>query len=257
MCPPTHFGVTYRINPWMDPSVPVQRNRAMQQWTHLRNLYVAAGHTVATIEAAPGLPDMVFAANAGIVAGDAVLLARFRHAERSGETEAYADAVRRLGLRPVIGTYVNEGQGDYLRVGSVMLGASGFRTDPRAHAEVAEFAGVPVVALELVDDRFYHLDTALAVLDDDLVAYWPGAFSRGSRHTLEELFPDAVIADEQDAAGWGLNASSDGHRVVMAREATRLAAMFSERGFAPTLVDVSELQKAGGSVKCCTLELPC
>jgi N-dimethylarginine dimethylaminohydrolase len=256
MCPPTHFGVSYRINPWMDPAAGANRARAVRQWARLREI-LAVGHDVTVLDATPGQPDMVFAANAAVPAGNAVLLARFRHPERAGEEPAYAEGFRRLGFSVVPASYVNEGQGDYLRAGPVMLGGSGFRTDPRAHDEVAEFTGLPVVPLELVDDRFYHLDTALAVLDEGLVAYWPGAFSARSRGALGDLFPDAVLASEDDAAGWGLNACSDGQRVVMSAPATRLAATFSERGLCPVMVDVSELQKAGGSVKCCVLELPC
>ena len=65
--------------------------------------------------------------------------------------------------------FVNEGEGDLLVAGPpddrVLLAGTGFRTDPRAHAEAAAVLGCPVLPLELVDPRFYHLDTALAVLD--------------------------------------------------------------------------------------------
>jgi len=257
MCPPTFFGVEYRINPWMDPTRPVDRRRALGEWRRIMELYRAAGHEVVTVDAAPGLPDMVFSANAGIASGDRVLLTRFRHAERAAEEAAYAAAFATLGFREVVpATYVNEGEGDYLRA-RVVLGGSGFRTDPRSHDEVAEFLGVPVVPLELVDDRFYHLDTALAVLTDDLVAYWPGAFSRRSVGVIEDMFPDAIVATEADATAFGLNAWSDGRSVVVADGAHGLIAALRDRGFVPLPVDTSELQRAGGSVKCCTLELPC
>ena len=97
--------------------------------------------------------------------------------------------------------HVNEGEGDFLLVGAQILAGTGFRTTPAAHAEVAAITGLPVVSLELVDPRFYHLDTALAVLDDETVAYFPGAFSVTSQATLAILFPDAVIAGEADAVG--------------------------------------------------------
>lgn len=257
MCPPTYFGVEYRINPWMDPTRPVDRRRAVRQWRRIADLYRAAGHAVLTVDAAAGLPDMVFSANAGIVSGDRVLRTRFRHAERAGEEAAYDAAFHALGFREVVAaSYVNEGEGDYLRA-RVVLGGSGFRTDPRSHDEVADFLGVPVVSLELVDERFYHLDTALAVLTDDLVAYWPGAFSRRSVGVIEDLFPDAIVATEADAVAFGLNAWSDGRTVVVADGAHALIAALRDRGFQPVPVDTSELQRAGGSVKCCTLELPC
>jgi N-dimethylarginine dimethylaminohydrolase len=112
-----------------------------------------------------------------------------------------------------------------------------------------------VIGLTLIDPRFYHLDTALAVLDDTTVAYYPGAFSAGSRDVLQRLFPDAVLATEQDAAVLGLNAVSDGRHVVLSDRAIGLAGELRLRGFEPIGVDLSELLKAGGSVKCCTLEL--
>jgi N-dimethylarginine dimethylaminohydrolase len=258
MCPPTHFGVEYRINPWMDPTRPVDAARAVAEWRAVVAAYRTAGHPVVTVDPVPGLPDMVFAANAALVDGRRVLLARFRYTERAGEEAAYEAAFHRLGFTDVTrASWVHEGEGDYLRVGGLVLAGSGFRTDPRSHDEVGEFLGVPVVALELVDERFYHLDTALAVLGDDLVAYWPGAFSRRSVGVLEDIFPDAVIASDADALAFGLNAWSDGRSVVMADGAHGLAAALRERGLTTVAVDTSELQKAGGSVKCCTLELRC
>src|SRR5689334_6235134 len=69
MCAPTHFEVTYAINPWMDPTNPVDAKRAHLQWEVLRNTYLSLGHRVDLIEPMPGQPDMVFAANGGLVVG--------------------------------------------------------------------------------------------------------------------------------------------------------------------------------------------
>jgi N-dimethylarginine dimethylaminohydrolase len=43
--------------------------------------------------------------------------------------------------------------------------------------------------------------------------------------------------------------------VVLACQATELAKSLFSRGFTPVPVDMSELLKAGGGAKCCTLEL--
>ncbi len=259
MCPPDHFGVRYVINPWMDPGRAVDRGLAHRQWDILRRTYLDLGHTVELIPALPEQPDMVFAANGGLVIDGCALGARFVHPERAGEAPAYLDWLRVAGLRPVGAEHVNEGEGDLLVVGAgadrVVLAGTGFRTSREAHAEVGRRFGVAVVSLRLVDPRYYHLDTALAVLDDRTIAYHPAAFSPASRRALRRLFPDAVLAGAQDAAVLGLNAVSDGHHVVLAAQATRLAGQLRERGYQPVGVDVSELLKAGGGVKCCTLEL--
>ncbi len=255
MTPPTYFAVEYAINPWMDVDTPVDAHVAQAQWEALRRTYLRLGHRVDVVEPMPGLPDMVYAANGGFIAGDIALVARFRFAERSGETAAYAAWMASLGYRPVSTRHVNEGQGDLLMVGDTVLAGYGFRTDRRAHPEVSAALGVPVVSLELVDPRFYHLDTALAVLDDHTIAFYPPAFSAAAQHQLRALFPDAIVVASADAYVLGLNVVSDGRHVVLPSAATGFAAQLRAAGFEPVGVDLSELLKGGGSVKCCTLEV--
>jgi N-dimethylarginine dimethylaminohydrolase len=256
MCRPEHFEVSYAINPWMDVTAGVDRELALQQWDALRQTYLDLGHEVEVIPPEPGLPDMVFAANGGLVVEGRALGARFTHAERRAEGPAYLAWLAGAGLKDVTEpVHVNEGEGDFLVVGEMVLAGTGFRTDPGAHTEVQELFGIPVISLQLVDPRFYHLDTALAVLDERTVAYYPEAFSPGSRGVLQRLFPDAILASEADAVVLGLNAVSDGRHVVLPSAATDLAAQLRERGYVPVGVDLGELLKAGGSVKCCTLEI--
>jgi N-dimethylarginine dimethylaminohydrolase len=255
MCPPTYFAVSYSINPWMHPHRPVDPERALRQWQELRDTYVELGHEVMEIPAHPGLPDLVFTANAGLVIDGRALVSRFRHAERTGEEEVFYDWFTAQGYRTEQASLTNEGEGDYLVTGDVVLGGSGFRSDTWSYREVGRTFSRHVVPLRLIDPRFYHLDTALAVLDEQTVAYWPGAFSVRSRQELAHRFPNAVIASEADAVSFGLNAFSDGSHVVLSTGATGLIHQLERRGFIPVPVDLSELHKSGGSVKCCTLEL--
>ncbi|MEB3983489.1 dimethylarginine dimethylaminohydrolase family protein [Mycobacterium sp. 663a-19] len=255
MTPPAFFAVEYAINPWMDVTAPVDAGLALAQWRALYRTYRRLGHHVDLIEPVPGLPDMVYAANGGFIAGDVAIVARFRFAQRTGESRAYAAWMSSMGYRPVTTRHVNEGQGDLLKVGDMVLAGYGFRTDRRAHDEISAALGVPVVSLELVDPRFYHLDTALAVLDDHTIAFHPPAFSAAAQEQLRALFPDAIVVGSADAFVLGLNVVSDGLHVVLPSAATGFAAQLREAGFDPVSVDLSELLKGGGSVKCCTLEV--
>ncbi|GGU00425.1 dimethylargininase [Streptomyces lateritius] len=255
MCAPVHFDVVYSINPWMEPEKPTDTELAVAQWERLRSLYLGLGHQVELIDPIPGLPDMVFAANGATVVDGKVLASRFRHAQRVDEGPAYATWFRDRGYEVFDGAHINEGEGDYLVTGDRILAGTGFRTDRRSHAEAERFLGRPVVTLDLIDPRFYHLDTALAVLDHEEVMYYPGAFSAESRRTLRELYPDAILATEEDAAVFGLNAVSDGRHVLLPEQASHLIDALWSRGFVPIGVDLSELLKSGGSSKCCTLEI--
>jgi arginine dihydrolase len=261
MCPPEYFAVTYAINPWMRPESAVDPGLAMRQWTALRATYESLGHSVSTIEPVAGLPDMVFAANGATVIDGAVLGVRFKHKERAGEAAAYRSWFLIQGYAPVHEpVFVNEGEGDILVAGdpvagSTVLAGYGFRSDEAAAGELASVFGRRVVSLRLVDSRFYHLDTALCVLDASTAMYYPAAFDDAGRAALASLFDELIEAKDEDAEVLGLNAVSDGRHVVLAAQATELARSLSARGFEPVPVDMSELLKAGGGAKCCTLEL--
>jgi len=262
MCRPEHFTVSYEINPWMDVTRPTDTARAVQQWERLRDVYLDLGHTVDLVEPVAGLPDMVYAANGATVVDGVAYSARFTHPERQPEAAAYLRWFAENGFEVHSARERNEGEGDILTVGPLTLAGTGFRTDTAAHAEAAALWGREVVTLELVDPRFYHLDTALTVLEGSeggtapgAVAYYPEAFSAASRARLADLFPDAVHAVESDATVLGLNAVSDGRHVVLNPAATRLQGQLVERGYEPIGVDTTELLLGGGGAKCCTLEI--
>lgn len=261
MCPPTYFDVAYAINPWMDPSVPVDRDLALAQWTALVEAYRAAGHQVDLLDPVPGLPDMVYAANGAFALDGRVLPARFAYAERSAEATVHAGWHRRHGTdgEPLIAApaAVNEAEGDFAVLRMRLLAGYGFRTARAAHGELAALTGREVISLELVDPRLYHLDVALTVLDDerDHLAYYPGAFSPGTRRVLADRFPDAILATREDAYAFGLNCVSDGRNVFIPAGAAELRMQIAAAGYRPVSIDLSELARGGGSVKCCTQEI--
>ncbi|MEU9589027.1 dimethylargininase [Streptomyces sp. NPDC048219] len=261
VCEPRHFAVQYAINPWMCSGEPVHGGRALTQWRALIDTYRLHGHTVDTVTPVPGLPDMVFAANAALVVGGRVFGSLFHAPERRPESVPYDTWFKGAGFEVHMPEAVCEGEGDLVPVGRWILAGTGFRTTPEAHREVQEYFGRPVVSLTLVDPYFYHLDTALFVLDDGHeggdgnIVYYPGAFSPGSREVLERLYPDAVLATREDAMAFGLNSVSDGRNVFISPGARELADRLAVLGYVPVPVDLSEFHKAGGGIKCCTQEI--
>jgi len=255
MCKPDYFTVVYRINPWMDPALPTDTSLAVAQWQTLYDTYVGLGFDVHLIDPIDGLPDMVYAANGGFVIDGVAYGAKFTYPQRQPEGPAYMDWFGANGFDVREPVEINEGEGDFLLVGDVILAGTGFRSASNSHEEVASIYGRPVITLKLVNPSFYHLDTAVAVLDDTNIAYLPSAFDEASLAILRERYPDAVIVTEEDAAILGLNSYSDGYNVVIAAKAKDFERQLRERGYNPIGVDLSELLLGGGGVKCCTLEL--
>jgi N-dimethylarginine dimethylaminohydrolase len=264
MCRPEHFTVSYTINPWMEPANPTDTAKAVAQWQSLYDTYLRLGHEVELIDPIAGLPDMVYTANGGFIIDNVAYGAKFRYDERVPEGPAFMDWFRDNGYDVREPVEVNEGEGDFLLVGDVILAGTGFRSTDDSHRELREVFGREVVSLTLVDPRFYHLDTAIAVLDPVQgpggvdhanIAYLPHAFDEDSQRVLAERYPDAIQVSDEDGAVFGLNSASDGLNVIISPRATGFERQLRERGYNPVLVDLSELLLGGGGIKCCTLEL--
>ncbi|HET9898304.1 MAG TPA: arginine deiminase-related protein [Streptosporangiaceae bacterium] len=255
MCSPEYFAVEYAINPWMHPNDSVDLELARRQWQGLKETYEGLGHAVRTIDPVPGLPDMVFAANGATVIGGKVLGAKFRHPERCKESAAYMDWFRHQGYPVTEPVSVNEGEGDIVYAGRAIIAGHGFRTDAQAKDEAQALFGLPVISVRLIDPRYYHLDTALIVLDENTAAYYPAAFDEAAKDALASHFSELIEAKDEDAEVLGLNGLSDGRNVVLPVQAGNLAQRIAAAGFTVVPVDMSEFKKSGGGPKCCTLEL--
>jgi N-dimethylarginine dimethylaminohydrolase len=271
MCPPRHFAVTYSINPWMDPKGWADGGDALhavasRQWAALHRALIEAGAAIETLEPAPGLPDLVFTANAAVVLDGKALLARFRHAERRQEQPVFAKAFRALAARGLIDDVIEtpegvilEGAGDCIwdRHRGLFWMGCGFRSDAAASAVVERTFGVPCVALTLADPSFYHLDTAFCALPCGAVVYHPGAFTPAARETIEWLVaPSQRIAlGRDDAARFAANAVCFGNVGIMSGASEALAQALAERGYVLVTTPLDAFLKSGGSACCLTLRL--
>jgi N-dimethylarginine dimethylaminohydrolase len=257
MCPPEHFGVLYEINSWMHSQVPVDPDRAGEQWEQLVATLRAAGAEIEVMPAVSGLPDLVFTANAGIVNGHQFIPARFRHAERQGETphdiawfaeRGYAIDELPLGVS-------HEGAGDALPFGSVLMSGYRMRSDAAAHAYLSSLTGVAVRSLELVDERLYHLDLTFCPLDDRRAMVAPLGWDSYGRRVVEALVPELVVLDDDAALQFCANSVVVGSTIVMPACPPEVGRRLEAWGFDVAVVDVSEFQKAGGACRCLTLAL--
>ncbi len=257
MCPPTHFDVSYAINPWMDTAVPVDRALARRQWDALVATLRAAGAQIELLEARAGLPDLVFTANLGIVDGDTFVPARMRHPQRRaepGHAEAWF-AERGFTIRHLGGDVVQEGAGDALPFEGTLVGGHNTRSSASSYVDLARIVDARILPVELVDERFYHLDIAFCPLDARCALVAPTKIDDEGARLLSRLVPDPIELTDEEADAFSANAVVVGRTVVMPACSPRLRAELRGRGFEPVVVDVSEFLKAGGGPRCLTLAL--
>lgn len=258
MCRPTSYGIEYEINPWMDVRRQADRRLAVRQWQALRRvLEEELGVRVLTCRARPGLPDMCFTANAGLVYGKTFIPSRFRYRERAGEEAFFERWFRRRGYRIVRLPEEQrfEGSGDALFVGGKLLIGYYFRSDVQSHAFIGSTLGVRVLSLALTDRRFYHLDTCLAPLGPSAAICHPGAFDRYGLKVLRENVEDLLMVTPEEALQFACNAVVAGKKAVISAPCLRLARELKRRGFTVYRLDLSEFIKAGGAARCLTLPL--
>jgi ornithine--oxo-acid transaminase len=257
MCPPDHYEVAYSINPWMDLTVPVDAGRARAQWDELVSTLRAAGADVRTIEPQPGLPDMVFTANAGVVVGDTFVPAAMRNDERRAERAHFESWFAASGYRiaPFANGAVQEGAGDALPFAGRLVGGYRTRSSEGSYADLARLTGARPAEVELVDPRFYHLDLAFCPLGEGRAMVVPSALTEAGRAVISELVTDPLLLDAEEGAAFCANSVVVGSTVVMPACPPRVRRHLEAWGLEPVVVDVSEFLKAGGAVRCLTLAL--
>ncbi len=257
MCPPDHYGIEYEINPWMNRSLGAVRVLAFRQWTNLRDALVTLGVRVETLQPRPGLPDLVFTANAGLVFRDLFLSSRFKHDVRARESPVFDGwfAAHGFTVEHLPEGMYHEGAGDALFCGDVLFAGYRQRSDALAHQWVAQRFGVRCLPLELVNPRFYHLDTCFCPLAVGEAIYYPEAFDAYGRRVLATHVPKLIPVADAEAYRFGCNAVVVGKTVVHNSRCPQLAADLERAGYRPIEVELDEFLKAGGSAKCLTLRL--
>lgn len=271
MTDPGHYEVSYQINPWMRPDAwaecaAVRGEAARGASAALCAALQVAGAEVEILAGRPGLPDMVFPANAAIVLDGTALMARFRHPERQGEEAPFRQAFEALRSRRLIDEIVTlpsglfqEGAGDAHWDAHRQLFWTGFgpRSSRDAVPFIAEVFGQEVAPLELATQQFYHLDTCFCPLPGGEVLYFPPAFTDEGRRTIAAVTdPDQRIeAAPDEAAAFCVNAVCLGRTVIMAKAPTRLKAILAERGYRVVEIDLAPFILSGGAAFCMTLRL--
>ncbi len=198
VCPPDYFRINYEINPWMRRTNAVDSARAMSQWHALMDvLSQDVGAGIEQMPSLEGLPDMVFTANAGVVVGRRALVSRFRYPERQREEIHFERWFREQGYEVLTldKTLYFEGAGDLLGFPDTWFGGYRQRSDIRAFPKVGDLFEREIIPLELIDARFYHLDTCFCPLSGGELLYFPPAFDAYGQAAIAQRVPDSSSVD--------------------------------------------------------------
>jgi N-dimethylarginine dimethylaminohydrolase len=257
MCPPDYYGIEYEINPWMSRSRGAAPERARKQWQKLHDTLRELGVQVELMTPQPGLPDLVFTANAGLVFRQRFFSSRFRHEVRARETPYFDSwfAAHGFTVEHLPEDLYFEGAGDALFCGSTLFAGYRIRSDVRGHQYLAGVLGKQVLPVELVNPSFYHLDTCFCPLAPGEAIYYPDAFDSYGRKVIETHIPRRIAANKEDAHRFGCNAVVVGKTVVMNAGCEKLALDLRAWGYRTIAVELDEYIKSGGSAKCLTLRL--
>jgi lysine-ketoglutarate reductase/saccharopine dehydrogenase-like protein (TIGR00300 family) len=261
MCPPNHYDVDYVINPWMEGNVhKSSRDRAVEQWQKLFHVMKEYA-LVDLVESQPGVPDMVFTANAGLVLENTVVLSRFYHKERQGEEPFFQEWFEQNGftVHTLPKDLPFEGAGDALldREGRWLWAGYGFRSELDSHPYLAKWLDIEVLSLRLMDERFYHLDTCFCPLANGYLLYYPPAFDSYSNRLIEMRVPEhkRIAVDEADAINFACNAVNVDQIIIMNKASDELKQRLANVGFQIVETPLTEFLKAGGAAKCLTLRV--
>ena len=260
MCPPDYFGIEYEINPWMRVSNQSNGDRARAQWQALTQvLEDEVGAKLEFMEAVPGLPDLVFTANASVLHSGKTVPSRFRHPERQREERHFIDWFTRKGYEVILldAELYFEGAGDVLAFPECWFGGHRQRTDIRAYDRLSTIFQKEILPVELVDQRFYHLDTCFCPLSGGELLYFPPAFDAYAQIVIashvEQVKRFAVPPSE--AERFACNAVCIDRHVVLPTGCPETMQWLTRQGYIPHPVELDEFLKAGGSAKCLTLAL--
>jgi N-dimethylarginine dimethylaminohydrolase len=257
MCPPDFYGIHYEINPWMDMTRQAEHAVAVGQWQALYQQITDAGADVSLQQPVEGLPDLVFTANAAMIYGRKALVSRFRHRQRQGEEPYDRKWFIENGfeIADVPENFSFEGAGDALFCGDTLYAGYRMRSDAGGHQQIGRMLGVRVIPVELVDARYYHLDTCFCPLRDGEAIWYPPAFDEYGQRAIREHVKQLIEVEQAEAERFACNAVVIGRRVITNTGCDRLHAALAARGFQAIATPLDEFVKAGGSAKCLTLRL--
>ncbi len=267
MVKPTYFDVEYVINPHMKGQIgDVDKMQAQNEWDHLMEGFKELALDVEILEGKKGLPDMVFCANQSLPFIDEegnkkVVMGIMKTKQRKPEVDAIEKWFKTQNYEILhlnhedVKSFEGMGDGIWHPKRQLLWGGYGFRTSVSAYEHVSDLLDVPVVALQLTDESFYHLDTCICMLDETTALIYRDAFTDEGLEIIHTLFDTVIAATKYEAEQLlAVNAvCPDGKNVLIQQGCTDVNKKLRDAGYSVHEFSTYEFLKSGGSVFCMKL----
>lgn len=259
LCPPQYYRVEYVINPWMEGQIgQVRQGVAQRQWEKLFSI-ISKFASVRLIPPEPGVPDMTFVANAGLVNGSIFIPSRFQYPQRQPEESYFLQWFNQSGYKviPLDEGVTFEGEGDALFQPdeSLLWCGHGFRTSIHAPELLCKILNMEVIPLKLINPEFYHLDTCFLPLANRHVIFYAAAFDQPSLEKIYQYFPETnrVEITKEDACNFACNAIVIDDVFICNKVSDDLKNKLEAWGYQIIQMPLNQFMLAGGSAKCLAL----
>lgn len=253
MCNPLYFTVEHVYNPWMIPG-SVDTKKAIRQWNKLKKIYEDLGVAIEVIDQVKGINDMVFATDQGLVQGREVLLSNFRPPERQPERAEYKKWFEKNNytIHELPSHHYLEGNGETYFWNDIIFVGTGVRSDPEIPKFLQKFYDREVVYVKIIDRAFFHLDVGFFPLNNEIVFYYPPAYSPGTIKEFKKRIPNLIEFTKEEAFGFCANSVVTDHHVIVQKGNPTFIKKLHELGYQTTEVDLGEFIKSGGGAHCLT-----
>lgn len=228
---------------------PIDLDLAVQQHSAYVRALQELGCKVIELENEPELPDSVFVEDTAIVLDEIAVITRPGAPSRRAETSSIAEALRPYRSLLSITEPATLDGGDVLRIGRKIYVGLSARTSQAAVSQLRDLVtphGYRVIGVPI--QHCLHLKSAVTEVAAGVVLIQPQWVDAAAFAEYEIILVDP---DELHAA----NALRVDQELIYPEGFARTEARLHRFGIKPTLVAVSELQKAEGAVTCCSLIL--
>lgn len=270
---PTSYTITAnqeKQNPYLMGIPTVNHKKALHQHQQLQRML----HHAYTATSSYSLPDLVFVGNGGLslprLPRPTILLPNMKFKQRQDELQALIPIYQQLGLEiiPFPNRSLFEGQADlrWFHGGRKAVGGYGYRstrqgleTVKRLCTEIYQAHSLSVpefLFLPIESDDYYHIDLALLSYHEASCVVHRRAFSKKSIQRLQDFLGEENVHVIDTTDNFCLNAVVEGNRLITHHMIPSLKHLLEHITKKTVhMVDTSEFEKSGGSVRCMVLDI--